>query len=230
MTYLSQLILNPRSRQVRNELADPYEMHRAICKAFPSSIFKENEPSGILFRVDVPRTGIPTLLVQSKYEPNWAELTEARKNYLLDESYLPFGEENLALKEIDFSKKLRAGQQLAFRLRANPTKRFSSGKGNKPGKRVGLYKEEEQFAWLKRKLSHEDSARLIAARIANQNDLRGKLFVEKDKKKRMKFHAALFEGILEITEKDEFQKMLIAGIGPGKGLGFGLLSLAPSRG
>ena len=46
----------------------------------------------------------------------------------------------------------------------------------------------------------------------------------------MKFHAVLFEGILEIGNKDEFLKMLEAGIGPGKGLGFGLLSLAPSRG
>ena len=222
MTYLTRLILNPRSKQVRNELADPYEMHRTVMKAFAGNL---QDDERVLFRVDVPRTGIPTLLVQSKYEPNWAELTEARKNYLLDESYLPFGEENLALKEIDFGEKLRAGQRLAFRLRANPIKRIKETR-----KRVGLYKEEEQLDWLKRKLNHENAAKLLSARVGDKSDQYGKLFKEKDKKRRMKFHAVLFEGILEITDKAEFQKMLIAGIGPGKGLGFGLLSLAPSRG
>ncbi len=221
MTYLSRLILNPRSKQVRNELADPYEMHRTVMKAFAGNLQNDER---VLFRVDVPRTGIPTLLVQSKNVPNWTELTEARKNYLLDESYLPFGEENLALKEIDFSQKLRAGQRLVFRLRANPTKRYSKSR-----KRVGLYKEKEQKNWIEHKLNTE-YCQLLSVRIANESDQHGKLFKEKDKKKRMKFHAVLFEGILEITDKAEFQKMLEAGIGPGKGLGFGLLSLAPNRG
>ena len=222
MTYLTRLILNPRSKQVRNELADPYEMHRTVMKAFAENL---QDDERVLFRVDLPRTGIPTLLVQSKYEPGWVELTEARKNYLLDEEYLPFGKENFALKKINFSQKLRAGQKLAFRLRANPIKRIKETR-----KRVGLFKEEEQLNWLKRKLGYENSARLLSARIINESDQYGKLFAEKDRKKRMKFHAVLFEGILEITDKAEFQKMLEAGIGPGKGLGFGLLSLAPSRG
>jgi CRISPR system Cascade subunit CasE len=222
MTYLSRLILNPRSRQVRNELADPYEMHRTVMKAFAGNL---QDDERVLFRLDVPRTGIPTLLVQSKHEPDWVEFTEARKNYLLDESYLPFGEENLALKEINFNKKLKAGQRLSFRLRANPVKRIKETR-----KRVGLHKEEVQLDWLKRKLNHKNSTQLLSARVVNENDQHGKLFKEKDKKKQMKFHAVLFEGILEITDKDEFQKMLEAGIGPGKGLGFGLLSLAPSCG
>ena len=222
MTYLTRLILNPRSKQVRNELADPYEMHRTVMKAFAGNL---QDDERVLFRVDVPRTGIPTLLVQSQYKPNWVELTEARKNYLLDKNYLTFGEENLALKAIDFSQKLRTEQRLAFRLRANPIKRIKETR-----KRVGLYKEEEQLEWLKRKLNHENAAQLLSARVVNESDQHGKLFQEKDKKKRMKFHSVLFEGILEIINQAEFQKMLEAGIGPGKGLGFGLLSLAPSRG
>jgi len=222
MTYLTRLILNPRSRQVRNELADPYEMHRTVMKAFAGNLQKDER---VLFRVDLPRTGIPTLLVQSKYKPYWAEITAPHKNYLLDESYLPFGEENLAFKEIDFSKKLHTGQRLAFRLRANPIKRIKETR-----KRIGLYKEEEQLAWLKRKLSYENAAKLISARVVNKSDQSGKLFKENDKKRRMKFHAILFEGILGIKDQAEFQMMLEAGIGPGKGLGFGLLSLAPYRG
>ena len=220
MTYLSRLILNPRSRQVRNELADPYEMHRTVMKAFAGNL---QDDERVLFRVDVPRSGIPTLLVQSRHAPNWDELSG--KNYLLDKSYLPFGEENPALKEMIFIQKLRTGQRLAFRLRANPVKRVKETR-----KRIGLYKEEGQLNWLKRKLRHTNAAGLLSARVVNESDQYSKLFKEKDRKKRMKFHAVLFEGILEITDQAEFQKMLTAGIGPGKGLGFGLLSLAPSRG
>lgn len=220
MTYLSRLFLNPRSRQARNELADPYEMHRTIMNAFAENLPDDER---VLFRVDVPRTGIPTLLVQSKYKPDWSKLAESRKTYLIDESYLPFGTDNLEVKEVDYINMLRTGQKLAFRLRANPTKRDS-----KTRKRVGLYKEEEQNAWLQRKLNNEGS-KLLSARITKESDQRGKLFKEKNKKKQMKFHAVLFEGVLEVKDKTEFQKMLETGIGSGKGLGFGLLSLAPSR-
>lgn len=224
MIYLSRLILNPRSRRVQRELADPYELHRTLMKAFPTANFEKNEPSGVLFRVEVPRTGIPTLLVQSLHKPDWNEFPNLQ-NYLIDETYLPFGEENPAEKEVDFEQKLRSGQQLAFRLRANPTKRDA-----KTRKRVGLYKEKKQIAWLQRKLERNAAAKLLSARIGNEKEVRGKLFSEKDRSKRMKFHAVQFEGILQVDDQAQFLKMLKAGIGSGKGLGFGLLSLAPSRG
>ncbi len=224
MIYLSRLILNPRSRQVRNELADPYEMHRTIMQAFPQANFEKGQPSGVLFRVEVPRTGIPTLLVQSLYKPHWEEIASL-ESYLIAGAYLPFGEENPAEKEVDFAQKLCAGQQLAFRLRANPTKRDA-----KTRKRIGLYKEDKQLAWLQRKFENKSAAKLLSARIGNEKEVRGKLFVEKDNKKRMKFHTVQFEGILQVDDQAQFLKMLKAGIGSGKGLGFGLLSLAPSRG
>lgn len=219
--YLTRLILNPRSRRVQRELADPYELHRTVMKAFAADLPSDER---VLFRVEVPRTGIPTLLVQSTHKPQWNQI-ENLENYLINETYLPFGEDNPAEKEVDFAQKLHEGQQLAFRLRANPTKRDA-----KTRKRVGLYKEEEQIVWLKRKFEGEAAAKLLAARTGNEKEVRGKLFIEKNRNKRMKFHAVQFEGILQIENKAEFLKMLKAGIGPGKGLGFGLLSLAPSRG
>src|SRR5271157_4820629 len=98
--YLSRLILNPRSRQVRNELADPYEMHRTVCKAFPDANYRDNESSGILFRVDLhPKTRLPTLLVQSYQKPDWMFLLIDRKDYLLGENELPLDAENPAVKE-----------------------------------------------------------------------------------------------------------------------------------
>lgn len=222
MIYLSRLILNPRSRQVRNELADPYEMHRTIMKAFPAANYEKGQPSGVLFRVEVQRTGVPTLLVQSLHKPRWEEIPNPQ-SYLIGREYLPFGEVNPAEKEVDLNHRLCTGQQLAFRLQANPTKRDAKSR-----KRVGLYKEEEQLEWLKRKFEWESAAKLISARIGNEKEVQGKLFHERNRIKRMKFHTVQFEGILQVDNQEIFLEMLKAGIGSGKGFGFGLLSIAPA--
>lgn len=225
--YLSRLILNPRSRQVQRELADPYEMHRTICRAFPDANFKDNEPSGILFRVEVhPQSGAPTLLVQSQYKPDWSFLLADRKNYLLDEAALPLGVENPAWKEVQ--PKFRPGQTLAFRLRANPTVK-KDREGHKQGRRVGLYREEEQLAWLQRKIEAA-GARLLSARLTGKAELRGKLFTEKDDARRMRFVSTQFDGVLQVEDPQLFERHLVAGIGSAKGFGFGLLSVAPARG
>lgn len=220
--YLSRLILNPRSRQVRNELADPYELHRTICKAFPDANFKDNEPSGILFRVDLhPRTHIPTLLVQSRQKPAWDVLLAEKKNYLLEENDLPLGVENPAVKEM--SLQLRTGQVLAFRLRANPTKRIKENE-----KRVGLIREEDQHNWLERKLEFAGAA-LVSVNILNDQFVHGKLFIEQEKEKRISLLSVQFDGLLQVKNPEELVKTIYSGFGSAKGLGFGLLSLARAQ-
>jgi len=225
--YLSRLILNPRSRQVQHELADPYEMHRTICRAFPSEIFKDNQTSGILFRVDIhPHTGVPTLLVQSQEMPDWSFLLPPEKNYLLPADSLRLDVDNPAVKPISLS--LKPGQVLAFRLRANPTVK-KDREGKKQGQRVGIVREEDQLAWLKRKIEAAGGA-LVSAHVAGKANLRGKLFTEKDDERRMSFISAQFDGVLQVKDPAALNTALQAGIGSGKGLGFGLLSLAPARG
>lgn len=225
--YLSRLLLNPRSRQAQRELADLYEMHRTICRAFPGANFKDNEPSGILFRVDLhPKTGIPTLLVQSQEQPDWSFLLVPEKNYLLGEAELPLDVENPAVKPVQL--KLNAGQVLAFRLRANPTVK-KDREGKKQGRRVGLFREEEQLAWLQRKIEAAGGA-LVSAHMTGKANLRGKLFAEKDDERRMRFVSAQFDGVLQVNNPEQLVKTIGAGIGSGKGVGFGLLSLAPARG
>ena len=48
--YLSRLILNPRSRQVRSELADLYEMHRTVMQSFAGRL---EDDELVLFRAVV---------------------------------------------------------------------------------------------------------------------------------------------------------------------------------
>ena len=225
--YLSRLILNPRSRQVQHELADPYELHRTVSRAFPDGVFNaertEDNATNILFRVDLhPRTRIPTLLVQSRQQPSWDFLSTEKKDYLLGENDLPLDVENPVVKEMNLQ--LREGQTLAFRLRANPTVK-KDREGKKQGRRVGLIHEEDQQKWLERKLESAGAA-LVSVNIVNEQFTHGKLFIEKEKEKRLNFLSVQFDGVLQVKDSNNLVNSIFTGFGSAKGLGFGLLSLA----
>lgn len=207
MIYLSQLILNPASRMVQNELRNPNELHRTLMRGYAC----KREDANVLHRLEVdPYSGVIALLVQSTEKPEWQPLTQVGQG-----NYLQFPPN---WKTVDLN--LQTDQILQFRLRANPTKRFSSGKGNKPGKRVQLFKEADQLAWLQRK-AEPNGFRLLDANInpeGNQTDYRKKLTI----------YTVLINGRLQITNLEKFNTALHKGIGPAKAFGCGLLSLAPA--
>ena len=208
MLYLSLLLLNPRSRQVQSELRDPYQMHRTLAKAFGEGEAAQ-AAARCLFRVEEDGQGVLRLLVQSQVPPLWEELT-APPDYL---SAPP------QVKE--FAPAFRSGQPLAFRLRANPTKRQAAkAEGSKMGARVGLYTEEERLAWLRRQgIAHGfavQEARLISESAS----------ACRAQSNRAVFSAVRFEGVLRVTDPPALLNALAGGIGAGKGFGFGLLSVS----
>ncbi len=219
--YLSRLILNPRSRQVRSELARPYAMHRTLLNAFPQGevhVERTAEDAiGLLYRIDEDaRTGALHLLVQSQRPPSWALLAD--RDYLLPVA------DNPATREVDLQ--LQVGQALAFRLRANPTKRLSAGKGNK-GKRIGIYKEEEQEAWLQRK-GDQHGFRVLHVQLS-RSDMLKQADVIRDKEgdvHDLKLFSVQFDGVLQVVDTERFVQAIGAGIGSGKAFGCGLLSVA----
>jgi CRISPR system Cascade subunit CasE len=214
--YLSRLILNPRNRRVQKEVADPYQMHRSLMSAFPDDLAEGDER--VLFRLEThSRTSALTLLVQSWTLPDWSWLAEpGARGYLL-----PVGEPNPAVKSFDLD--LAPGQVLAFRLRANPTvkRKFESG----DHKRVGLYGEEEQIEWLKRK-GEQGGFRLLSARTSYQDVIRGRIR-RNGRTHKLQMLSVQFDGLLQVTDPDRLRESVQQGIGSGKALGFGLLSLAP---
>lgn len=214
--YLSRLILNPRNRRVQRELSQPYELHRSIMRAFPA-VLKEGEER-ILWRVDDdPRLGA-ILLVQSWDAPNWSWLAEeGAQGYLL-----PMADSNPAVKHFQFQP--ADGQVLRFRLRANPTaKRHFAETGHH--KRVGLYKEEEQIAWLERK-AEAAGFHVLSVNLASDDPKAGQKR-EKDRTHTLTLLAVRFDGLLQVVDPAKLTGAVQSGIGSAKGLGFGLLSLAP---
>jgi CRISPR system Cascade subunit CasE len=209
--YLSQLLLNPRNRRVQRELAQPYELHRTIMSAFPRTLPADER---VLFRLDQhARTGQITLLVQSRNRPDWTALPAADYLAALD----PFDPaENLAVKSFDV--RLTTGHRFQFRLLGNPTVKRN-------GKRLGLYREEEQFRWLRRKAGL-GGFRLLQVLIGQARALEG-LVPREDRKHRLRLLTVRFDGILEVSDPDRLESSLFQGIGSAKGFGCGLLSLAP---
>jgi CRISPR system Cascade subunit CasE len=208
MMYLTQLVLDPRCRAVRNDLADPYELHRTLLRAFPDA--EDGGPGRILYRVEPPR-GEPrfVVLVRSEVAPDWSRL-EVSSDYLLEPP---------ATKPFDPS--FAAGRRLCFRLRANPTVK-------RDGKRRPLLGEGEQRDWLDRKAA-EGGFRVVRAEVTPEGASYGQKSAG-GATMTLTHHAVRFDGLMAVTDPERLRQALRAGIGSAKGFGFGLLSLAPERG
>jgi len=207
--YLTRLTLNPRNRRVRKEIADSYQMHRSIMRAFPEDLDAKQER--VLFRLDAPRGGPPVLLVQSLTRPDWSWLEEdGARGYLLTTD-----EPNPWIK--GFEPQVKPGQVLAFRLRGNPTIK-------RGGKRLGLYREEEQMSWLARK-AEQGGFRLLSVRSSNEKVLGGVIHRE-SRQGRLRLLSVQFDGLLQVLDAQRLRSSIENGVGSGKGFGFGLLSVA----
>ncbi len=211
--YLTRLVLNPRSRRAQSESANLYELHRTIMNAFPPTLPADER---VLFRLETERqSGAFIVLVQSHYKPDWGWLATSPPDYLL-----PISEPNPWVKQFDpiFS----AGQQLVFRLRANPTvKRIVERNDERRGQRLGLLREEDQVAWLQRK-AQAGGFEVLSVRTQKMGFVRGWT----RQRQPLSLLAVQYDGMLQVTDPHLFAQSLSRGVGSAKGLGFGLLSVA----
>lgn len=188
---------------------NPYEFHRQLWRLFPGEA-KESRRSGeesrhgFLFRVEEHRPGrVAQLLVQSRQTPKMAS------------GLLLVGTRELHPKPL-------AGQRLAFLLTANPVKTITdSEREAKPGKksdksRVPLIREDEQRAWLERKLAGAVTVEAVAILphpplYFRKGPRGGKLVT------------ISFEGVLRVQDPAALERLLEDGIGPAKAFGCGLM-------
>jgi len=177
--------------------------------AFPEAL---DEDERVLFRLESERrTGGFNLLVQSQGLPDWTWLTDTEQTGYL----LPVDALNPWVKSFD--PDLLSGQLLVFRILANPTVK-------KNGKRRGLCREEDQRAWMIRK-ADRGGFRVHSLRLRERGWIQGALF-RKANRHNLCLFAVQFDGLLEVMDTSKFKLCLERGIGSGKGLGCGLLSIA----
>lgn len=185
---------------------NPYEIHRALWGLFPEDMAARRD---FLFRVVQAERTQAEILMQSLRRPE-ESIREAR--------LLASKEYNLALKK---------DQRLRFYLVANPAKKINDegGRENAHGDpkkcRVPLLHEDEQRAWISRKL--EDAADFDAMIIEPRFPIR---FRKTKEDRAGKIQPVCFQGILIVKDTGRLSDLIMHGIGPGKAFGCGLLSLA----
>lgn len=223
--YLSQLRLDPRHHLVQRALADCHALHQHLMTGLPTAATDQARAEfGVLYRIDVDRaSGMPTLLVQTAARPDWTRLGASG---LLRER-APEPKAIAAAYEA-----IAGGQRLRFRLRANPTRRVNqsrAGTDAKAGKRVEVRGEDAQRAWFERK-AEQSGFRVLDLGVRPGDALgpkQGGWRREDEERRKLTFATVLFDGILEVTDAEQFRAALRQGIGSGKAYGFGLLSVAP---
>ena len=201
--------------------------------------------SGFLFRIDPLMGGGSMILVQSALKPDWGYAFHNADYFLAAPPEI-----------IAYNPTFIKGQRLQFRLLANPTRRLSEKSKEKNGapvrkdfigKRVPV-PYEKLDEWLVKKgadggfeIQKDEDGNFILVKQSSyvyfskpskkrgdgdnqspkKNDREGD-----NREKKGKLFAVRFEGILKVTDPEVFFQTLIAGIGPGKAFGFGLLSVA----
>lgn len=201
--YLNRLILDPRSSQARRDLADAYDMHRTLSRAF---CLDETERSArFLWRLerDTNPWTSPTVLVQSRQAGQWDTLTSL-PGYLL---------KSVETKTVDLERHVQIGTY-RFHLTCNPTV-------TRLEKRLGLMNEEEQLAWLSRQGVRHGFA--VRAGLVSASNL---LTSKRKPGVTITVQQVHFDGFLEILDPERVRSALLDGIGPAKAFGCGLLSLA----
>lgn len=228
--WLHRVTVNPRNKGARRDLADPYQMHATLCRAF----FPPDAPcpsGALLWRLEpeADMEGRPRVLIQANATPTWSALHES--------DWLASIEPGINLVQKLGLGSLATGQTFRFRLRANPTKTTK-------GKRVGLIGFDAQLDWLKRKseqhgflLPEPDSAdffefvestlgqRYPDVRVSQEQMLTGR----KHDGVTIRVFSVQYDGRLIVRDPYRFRAALESGIGHGKVLGQGMLSVIPLR-
>ena len=243
--YLSYLLINvgtnpDRPRPGRLWLRNLYHLHQRLSMAFPSSEQKNNDPlflkpfsptgfnhvhgernldQGFLFRVDPLPGPSAMIIVQSAILPDW--------EYAFQNT--PFLTAKPEVK--NFNPQFEVNQPLKFRLLANPVRKTSQksldARGNPldkkwTGKRVPVPSNRIQ-EWLAKK-AEKGGFQIEKLYLVQTGYIRIKGHRKDDESNRL--FSVKYEGILKITNPDEFRKTLTKGIGPAKAFGFGLLTVA----
>ncbi len=216
--WLSKLTINIARRQARHLLASPQRIHAAVLGGFPESSVPV-EGGRVLWRLD-EGTDDHNLYVVSPLEPDLTHLSESvgRPTHgWQSKSYDPL------------LTRLSPGQTWAFRLMTNPTHSVPRAEGGR-GKRLGHVTAAQQTAWMQRQAERHGFTFTPGSAGAPDVTLRARRTLQFRRGERtVTLSTALFDGTLQVQDAGALRQALTQGVGPAKGYGCGLLTLAAPR-
>lgn len=223
MSHLTRVFLDYETAALRG-IHDAYDWHQRAWDAFPHLDGARNDRRGddevrhFLTRLDDKEGGYQLLILSP---------TEPRRP-----GWCPDYEANWQTKSVADS--FLEHSRYRFSLRANPTKKVTpkgaDGKRHGQGKRVAVRDFAELTSWLDRKATDRKAKAAGFAiepgtlRIAE----RGLYHFTKEKERRLgTLNIVDFDGVLRVTDRNDFKAAFQNGIGSAKAFGCGLLILQP---
>jgi len=182
-------------------------MHRTLSRAFTDNA--DGPVTRFLWRLErerMPGAG-SAVLVQSAMPGSWQKLGDA-PGYLA----APASEKTVVLDRL-----VTTDAHCRFRLRANPAVK-------RDGKRWGLHGEQSQLDWLSRQGTRLGFA-VTGADVSQRERIRSP---QSRSGMLITIDSVQFDGQLRVVDAGVLRAAMLTGIGPGKGLGLGMLSLAPT--
>lgn len=251
MTYLSRIRINPMRRASRDYLGNPRAMRSAVLHGIPDDPLDQR----VLWRLDSDNPHRPLLYVLTHSKPDWSHLVEEAGWPDADGEHARVADYTQLLARLrpgdNYAFRVTASPVQNTSAPDKLTKAQSErrDRGDRRGFRLGHRTAAAQLGWFLDRtarwgFSIPDSVTGTAAlgfdeeqgnaplpkeiRITTRNYHGfGKREKGSSTSKRVNFHAATFEGYLTITDTELFTHHLLAGIGPSKAYGCGLITLAP---
>ena len=213
--HLTRFEINPARRDARLILTSPQRLHAAVLAAFPESR-DEPDHGRILWRLDEGRFD-PVLYIVSPDKPDLTHLVETIGRPTYGWQTRDYG---------PFLDRLAVGERWAFRLMVNPVHNARPADGGR-GKRVGHVTVAQQTDWMLRQAERHGFAMCDGALGEPDVAVRSRRTLRFARGPRMvTLSTAVFEGILRVADPGALRAALVGGVGPGKGYGCGLLTLA----
>ncbi|HEY1176005.1 MAG TPA: type I-E CRISPR-associated protein Cas6/Cse3/CasE [Phytomonospora sp.] len=232
--YLTRVRLNPVRREGRKLLGSPQAMHAAVMLSFPQTPPAREDGARVLWRVDSGEGPRAVLYLVSPSRPDVRHIVE-QAGWDAEG-----GSETRAYG--GFLDGLAEGQRWAFRLTANPTmcapkpeKHVRDETGARRTQRFGHVTIAQQAGWLLDRAARNGFRVVDAGSSAAVGEPVPNLVVSARETRRFRRQGAVvtlatatFDGVLEVADAGVFRRTLVAGLGPAKGYGCGLMTLAPT--
>lgn len=252
--YLSHLLINvgdnpDRPRPGRLWLRNIYHVHQRLSMAFPSKEYRAADPHFLqpydpahferphfLFRIDnAIKDGAPraVILVQSGLVPDWDYAFQNAPAILAGPP-----------ETREYNPAFQNGQRLRFRIRVNLSKKIKESKNGTDLRKVkgildkkGRPKEQGKrvaFTWDQEKNPDDVIREWFSAKAGRWGfqidefrviQLGWIIGYKAIGKHTLKFRSALLEGLLQVTDVEQFTTAIANGIGFAKSFGFGMLSV-----
>lgn len=216
--YLTRFEVNTARRGARSLLSSPQRLHGAVLSAFPAGAAAPSAAGRLLWRLDTSSQVTHLYLVS----PDQPDLT-----HLVEDAGWPSTQGWTTREYGPLLDRLTTGDRWAFRLRANPVRSSRKNDEATRSQRFGHVTAAQQIEWLTTRAGRAGFALPLGELDQLQTAVVHREVLRFDRRGApVTLATATYEGVLEVLDPDALRRTLCHGLGPAKGYGCGLLTLA----